>query len=258
MKKNRKEESIDFVARYYKYGAFDIGKTWKSLGIILPWYAHTMVRRVMWSAAAVAVIVSVVSYFFIPVTNNSITHFVANNCIAYVTLPDGSDITLYPGSSIDYDADNFALNRNVILCGKAFFDVERDEKSAFRVATDKVTIEVLGTKFMVDETDRDSVIVTVESGRVKVANSLGDDCVITAGMTAVAQPNVIEVSSILINIDICDVSLLGLTNIIKQQYNIELVNLPDIDENITISYKGNINGLVDILNDMFESNIIVR
>ena len=193
MNKNLKKESVDFVARYYQPGAFDVKKVWNSLGIIIPWYARTTVKRIMWSAAAVAVLLAVGTFYFVTPADDY-TRVIADGGEMSVTLPDASAIILYPGSTLEYKASSFATNRNVTLSGKAFFEVTRNEKAAFKVIAGNTEVEVLGTKFMVNQADTDSVIVSVESGRVRVMNQSGEECIITAGMDAVSAQSSLSMS----------------------------------------------------------------
>ena len=55
------------------------------------------------------------------------------------------------------------------LEGKAFFHVKRTDGKPFRVTTEEVEVEVLGTSFLVDATQTKRTGVFVESGRVKVS-----------------------------------------------------------------------------------------
>lgn len=81
------------------------------------------------------------------------------------TLPDGSVVTLNAQSSLQYNADDFATDRSLVLDGEAFFQVEKG--SSFAVETDKGTVTVLGTSFNVH--DRGELLeVTCMTGRVAV------------------------------------------------------------------------------------------
>jgi ferric-dicitrate binding protein FerR (iron transport regulator) len=82
-------------------------------------------------------------------------------------LPDKSRIDITPGSSINYNSDNYLSNREIELDGEAFFDVEKGE--SFIVLTEEVKVEVLGTSFLIDEEDGKTT-VSCFTGRVKVTN----------------------------------------------------------------------------------------
>lgn len=74
-----------------------------------------------------------------------------------VTLPDGTHIWLNSDSKLSYAA-NFGkdVNRAVKLEGEAYFDVAKDKRRPFTIATDKITIKVLGTSFNVKAYPNDS------------------------------------------------------------------------------------------------------
>lgn len=87
-----------------------------------------------------------------------------------VRLPDGSAVTLAPGSSISF-TNEFGKNlRRVSLKGEAFFDVEKNT-SPFIVDTYNSRTTVLGTRFSIRAwpTELDaSTDVLVEEGNVSV------------------------------------------------------------------------------------------
>ncbi len=86
-----------------------------------------------------------------------------------LTLPDGSVVTLSARSTLRYTAAFGQKTRDVTLTGQAFFKVTRNEKVPFRVFTDALVTQVLGTSFRVSAypEDRRST-VTVRTGKVSV------------------------------------------------------------------------------------------
>jgi len=84
-----------------------------------------------------------------------------------ITLPDGSTAWLNSGSRISYPA-NFGSGktRPVRLEGEAFFDVVKNQNKPFTIATDKITIKVLGTSFNVkaypEEAKTETTLITGE------------------------------------------------------------------------------------------------
>lgn len=86
-----------------------------------------------------------------------------------ISLPDGSQVTLEPMSTIKYASEFSGPERKVYLDGKAFFDVVPDKNKPFRVHTRKVITKVLGTSFMVSAFHwQKDVMVEVRSGKVSV------------------------------------------------------------------------------------------
>lgn len=84
-------------------------------------------------------------------------------------LPDGSTGVLNSESRLKY-AVNFSSNRTVHLQGQAYFEVVKDKKHPFDVATDKIEVQVLGTKFSVlAYPDQANEEVVLKAGKVKVS-----------------------------------------------------------------------------------------
>jgi transmembrane sensor len=84
-------------------------------------------------------------------------------------LPDGSRVWLNAGSRLIYPEFFADKNREVLLIGEAFFDVEHNEKQPFIVQTSDLRIKVLGTRFNVSAYPSDHVIETVLThGRVSL------------------------------------------------------------------------------------------
>lgn len=86
-----------------------------------------------------------------------------------VTLPDGSKVYLSENSTVSYLNDFKGETREVILKGKAFFDITRNENKPFIVKTDNSEIKVLGTSFLVDTHLGKNTEVVVKTGKVSVA-----------------------------------------------------------------------------------------
>ena len=139
-----------------------------------------------WSvAASVLIIMSLSVVIYVaqkpqkPFQANSVTNFIKlakealheeindSKISRKITLSDGSVVTLFPKSSIQY-ADNFNINRrDVYMQGEAFFDVAHDVKRPFFVITDDIVTKVLGTKFLVSS-NSNNTNVSVQSGKVSV------------------------------------------------------------------------------------------
>jgi len=81
-------------------------------------------------------------------------------------LPDSSKVVLNGHSTIRY-AWSDKGDREVWLDGEAFFDVRHSAASVFRVHTNALTVDVLGTAFDIRER-RGKVEVVLQSGKIKV------------------------------------------------------------------------------------------
>lgn len=87
-----------------------------------------------------------------------------------IALPDGSAISLAPGSRVGY-ANHFdsSANRDVYLSGEAFFEVTKNPDRPFRVFANEIVTKVLGTSFTVRSFEKDTTIqVIVRTGKVTV------------------------------------------------------------------------------------------
>ncbi len=84
-------------------------------------------------------------------------------------LPDGSRVTLQPGSSLRYATALAGARREVYLEGEAFFQVHKNPARPFLVFTNQVVTTVLGTSFDVKAyPGRAQALVAVREGKVSV------------------------------------------------------------------------------------------
>nr|WP_199077708.1 FecR domain-containing protein [Pedobacter sp. ASV19] len=89
-----------------------------------------------------------------------------------IKLKDSSTVILFPGSTLDVP-DNFnAQDRNVVLKGRAFFQVAHNIKKPFLVKSGQLTTRVLGTSFEVNGTGvANTSTITLRTGKVGVSYS---------------------------------------------------------------------------------------
>lgn len=121
-----------------------------------------------WMAASILVLMSASFYLM----NDSVfykTYTSYNGKIRSVTLDDGSQVTLNANSSIKVLRDLFSHeDREVWIKGEAFFEVTRkNDQQKFIVHTDNLDVEVLGTKFNVNNR-RNKTEVMLAEGKVKL------------------------------------------------------------------------------------------
>lgn len=86
-----------------------------------------------------------------------------------IQLPDGTTVSLNVESQLKVPED-FLSNRRVELKGEAYFHVTHSAKNHFEVVTGDVTTKVLGTEFAVRSYPSEEVRVSVQSGKVSVAD----------------------------------------------------------------------------------------
>lgn len=86
----------------------------------------------------------------------------------HITLPDESSLILEPNSKISYSPQSYnKTNREVILSGQAFFEVQKNSEKPFFVFANNIITKVLGTSFTI-KTDINSSQVIVKTGKVAI------------------------------------------------------------------------------------------
>ena len=168
------EKHLDFVLKHYQEGKFDTQKAIKRFN-----EAHGIVqkprRRVLpWVSGMVAAAAAVVLCVFLFRGNDQQIQLMANAEMQEFVLPDGSEVTLAPGSRLTYSEKS---PRSTQLEGKAFFEVARDEAVPFEITADGAFVRVLGTKFMVDAGSSVKEVYVTE-GKVLFAKSSDSEGVI--------------------------------------------------------------------------------
>ena len=69
----------------------------------------------------------------------------ADRTVKQIVLPDSSEVILYPEATLSYYFSDKEEGRMTTLKGKAFFQVKKMHGIPFRVKTDFLDVEVLGT-----------------------------------------------------------------------------------------------------------------
>ena len=165
---------MDFVLKHYQEGKFDTQKAIKRFN-----EAHCIVqkprRRLLpWVSSIVAAAAAVVLCVFLFRDNNQQIQLMASAEVQEFVLPDGSEVTLAPGSRLTYSEKT---PRNTRLEGKAFFEVARDEAVPFEITADGAFVRVLGTQFVVDAGSSVKEVYVTE-GKVLFAKSSDSEGVI--------------------------------------------------------------------------------
>lgn len=131
-----------------------------------------------------------------PIAMNTIT--IPRGGQYQVVLSDGTKVWMNSVSSLRYPA-RFASNERVVeLKGEAYFEVAHNAKMPFKVKTDGVNVEVLGTHFNVAAYEGDpNVKTTLLEGSVRLSNKAsmvklvpGEQGVTTENSNDIAVKNV--------------------------------------------------------------------
>ena len=142
-------------------------------------------RRSFLVASSLAILVAAISYLTLSINSNSQFETIyADNNMEYV-LPDNSKVWLSKGSELSYQKD-FDNNRNVKMNGKVLYEVTHNPEKPFVIDAEGMEVTVLGTKFIVSNTDEGADYVDVINGKVKVDDKLGksENLILTKGMAA--------------------------------------------------------------------------
>ena len=139
--------------------------------------SHRQVRKGIFAGVTAIAATALIAFVSILHTSDH-TYLEENENYVYSTsiaelkdidLPDGSELTLGPKSSLSFTQSN-ELRAVTLHHGRAFFDVRSMQNKPFIVSSGVNTVEVTGTEFEVS-TYREVTQVSVVEGSVKVTGS---------------------------------------------------------------------------------------
>lgn len=175
------DKHIDFVLKHYQEGKFDTQKAIQRFND-----AHGIVRKprrrvLSWVSGMVAAAAAVVLCVFLFRGNGQQIQLVASAQMQEFLLPDGTEVTLAPGSRLTYSEKS---PRQTKLEGKAYFEVARDEAVPFEITSDGAFVRVLGTKFMVDAGSSVKEVYVTEGKVLFAKSSDAEGVILTKDMQA--------------------------------------------------------------------------
>jgi len=91
-----------------------------------------------------------------------------------IYLSDSSKVTLAANSQLKYHKQFTGNERDVVLQGKAYFEITPNKQLPFVIRTQNTKIKVLGTKFLVDANNPQKEIVVVDEGHVAFTSLKSD------------------------------------------------------------------------------------
>lgn len=132
--------------------------------------AKAVLKRslIAFTAVAAAAVVAMLVMFKQVDTAVQLRQIASGDAVVVDTLPDGSSVNLNKNSGIRYNCRDYKHRMVYVDTGEVFFKVMPDPSRPFVVMTATCKITVLGTSFNVKAFEKDSVEVTVVSGRVNV------------------------------------------------------------------------------------------
>ena len=183
---NREERSLRFVLRFYAPGLFDTRRAIRTYNSTHFPASSLLNRYALAGIAASVAICLIIGYHRFTKESESTTTLYAENSSVTYTLPDGSDVTLSPHSTLSYSEASFGTHeRHVTMTGIIEFNVARDTLAPFIADAALGSVKVLGTQFTIDGANPDSLSVSVTSGKVLFSGTDGSrGVVLTRGMQA--------------------------------------------------------------------------
>ncbi|WP_109829341.1 FecR family protein [Reichenbachiella versicolor] len=199
-------------------------------------------------AASIILLIGTGLFYWIQINSISDVTFTANADKTSLTLEDGSIVLLSDGSSITYPSSFSDQERKVKLEGKAFFDITKNPDAPFVIDLPNTQVQVLGTSFDIDASKSDSVVVSVETGKVWFKSSR-DAQVLTPGLSGVFVSSSTDIRSVETpknsignfwrtrTLDFDGVSLSRAVNIISKSYESNIILSGSNFENCKISVR---------------------
>ena len=140
------------------------------------------------SAAAIVAGITLLGLVYFYIIQDELTTYTTNlGETQHIVLPDSSTVILNANSSLSLSSD-WQHDREVWLKGEAYFSVQKQQEVIlqdgspqtraikFTVHTEDIDVEVLGTRFNVNES-RGTTKVVLNSGRVQLKNSTNEEII---------------------------------------------------------------------------------
>lgn len=184
--KKLEKEALYFVVNHYKEHTYNTENAIKAFRQLTASKLSKGTKCVWAIAASLAIIASlaITLLYNYKARENTVVLSSTNHIVTYL-LQDGSKITLAPNTMLSYNKEDMQDGqRMVTLRGKAYFTVYHDPQHPFLVRTDNGNIQVLGTKFQVENQVRGTQVL-VDKGKVNFYKSVPDKGIfLTSGMGA--------------------------------------------------------------------------
>ncbi len=225
-------------------------------------------RKYYWTAAA-AVLVPLFGILFL--YNDFATKERKNSLSAIVLqthevsktfrLSDNSIITLEPHSKLSINNDYGKKYRNVKFQGKGVFSVAKDKSRPFIVDAGSFSVEVLGTKFSVDQKSEEKKVKLFE-GKVKV-NHNGKLTYLLPNENWSTSPTKNDYHYYAVNavktFTFENTTFEEAINEIENTYGVEIIYPKNIAENqVSGSFSGNLEDILSIINYPFNLKTTIK
>lgn len=185
-------------------------------------------------------------------TSNEIEN--TTSIIKIVALPDSSRVELSPNSKIVY-ANNFEINRKIIVEGEAYFKVKKDKIHPFQVFCNETITTVLGTSFTVKEYNQKEVSVELYEGSVQMnVKDQDKKWILKPGEKFIYGNNTAEVSQFKRFTDFENEKLSVVSDYIMANYGYKMTIPHEYDNQritVRINKKEDLKTIVQLISEMY-------
>jgi len=203
------ENNLDFKEKYFSAKdqqdfdfmknnkhSFDVDTEWKTLNIkikSIPKKGRKRILSIGWIRVAAIVLISFglgtsIHLFTQIETKNKLGHTISvpRGQLSKLTLNDGTVVWINSHSKITLPADYSAENRSLKMTGEAYFEIKKNPLSPFKIQTNGLKINVLGTSFNVRSyLEEKKIITTLEEGKVEILTKENNTIQLLPGQQAI-------------------------------------------------------------------------
>ncbi len=161
------------------YQAYDTDKAWSTLklrlitqpkgkSVVMPPRQYSFGNALRMAASIILVLgVGYFAYTFLSPPSQKPFQLVAEATVIAEVLPEGSEVFLNKGTTLEYTFNPKTKTHEVALAGEAYFAIKHDAKKEFVIHVAGVYIKDIGTSFNVKAYPENNTIeVVVEEGEV--------------------------------------------------------------------------------------------
>ena len=183
-------QQMDAAAQAYKAPVYNTEHAYEKLKEVMQQPKKKSIPK-YWLGIAAILVVSLGVYLSV-FNTEIVSHTSIAEATQNISLPDASEVTLLPNSTIEYDKNSWDTSRAISLKGAAYFNVEKGK--TFTVESAQGLVTVLGTQFSVK--DWGSYFeVTCYEGAVRVVG-FGKTEVLHSGMQFISVNRDVTVNNL--------------------------------------------------------------
>ena len=111
-----------------------------------------------------------------------------------VALPDGTEVWLNKGATLEYPEQFASDSRQVTLTGEAFFEVVHNPEKPFSVMADDTETRVLGTSFNLNEKEGEALELVLITGKVQFSKGQQQEILVPGEQVLVDEAGLVTKS----------------------------------------------------------------